>query len=133
MPRRNRNKGKGRARKSTKIRSARPKMGGAPVAVSEDIQQYTVFMPARTGQRGIRMKACLPITTLQRASSNATIGYGLIEPGLVQSSALALNLTEPRAFSAPATLNNVEYVSPVFDLIASAFTRYKINSLKFHY
>jgi hypothetical protein len=44
-----------------------------------------------------------------------------------------LNLTQPAALSGGGTKVNSQYTSPVFDLIASAFVRYRVNSLKFHY
>jgi hypothetical protein len=46
---------------------------------------------------------------------------------------MQLNLTEPVALQPAGTAVSDEYVSPVFDLIASAFARYRVNKLVFHY
>ena len=131
MPRRknNNNKAKGKGR----VRTARPKMGGAPVAVSEDLQQYTVFLPSRRGVRGIRMKTCAAIATVLRTSSGAGTNNGLIMKDNQRFKAAQLNLTDPIRMGELGLFAQDAYLSPVFDLIASAFVRYEVKSLKFHY
>lgn len=104
-------------------------MGGAPVAVSEDIQQYTVFLPNH-GPRSIRMKTCAAICEINREGGTTQSGFNMLSGN--GATAIMLNLTEPRRVQDSNTTNE-NYVSPVFDLLASAFTRYKIHSLKFHY
>lgn len=123
-------KGNGRKAKPTKpkLRSARTPMGGAPVAVSEDLQQYTRF--AGSGDR-LRMRTCAAISQIMRKGDT---GNALQDPSTLDCyCSLQLNLTQPAGLTSAGTKQNTEYISPVFDLIASAFVRYRMLSLKFHY
>lgn len=118
-------------KKLLKLRGARTPMGGAPVAISEDLQQFTRFSRGGSGD-SLVMHSCAAIVEI---SNQVTIaqGAGLFSPGGNTSMSLQLNLTEPAGLTQTGTKQNLSYVSPVFDLIASAFVRYRVRSLKFHY
>lgn len=104
-------------------------MTGASVAVSDDIQQFTRFLPGN--HNSIRMHTCAAIAQVQRSVSNA-VGGALNQVNGVYVTT-QLNLTEPAGLTATGAKQACEYVSPVFDLIASAFVRYKVKRLKFIY
>lgn len=106
-------------------------MQGAPVAVSSDIQQYTQFSSGRTGN-ALKMRTCAAIAEIQRISTDIR-GSALALSGGVTAPSMQLNLTEPMVNSPTSGIVAVDYVSPVFDLLASAFTRYRISKLIFHY
>lgn len=120
-------------KKNNVRRGATNKFSGAPVAVSEDIQQYTVFLLSRRGTRGIRMKTCAAIATVLRTSSTVGANNGLIMKDNQRFKCAQLNLTDPIRLDEAGGIAQDAYLSPVFDLIASAFTRYEVKSLKFHY
>lgn len=104
-------------------------MTAAPVAVSDDLQQYTRFMG--TGTNGnMRMKACAPICQLLSTATTGNDRAILISANGAQ--AVQLNLTEPTRVSG-STRAVSDYVSPVFDLISTSFVRYKLRNLRFHY
>jgi hypothetical protein len=46
---------------------------------------------------------------------------------------LQLNATSPAVLSDSGTKSEQDYLSPVFDLIGSAFVRYRVEKLVFHY
>ncbi len=120
--------GKGRARP----RAANVPFGGAAVAVSRDLQQYTSFSAGRS-RDSLRMRTCAAIAQIQRSTSATTVGCGLQLPSGNQGTSLQLNLTQPALLQPTGTKSNEGFVSPVFDLIASAFVKYRVNSLRFHY
>lgn len=125
-------KSKKRNPSKLKLRSARTPMGGAPVAISEDLQQFTRF--SGSNRDNLRMHTCAAIAQIAREVADAGVGAAIVTPSSTDGFvSMQLNLTQPSALSAIGGKVNVEYVSPVFDLIASAFVRYKITSLKFHY
>lgn len=117
------------ATKKIKPRMAISQMLGAPAGVSQDLQQFTNFSAGRNG--GIRMHSCVAIYQVQKTTTNAN-GSALDGPGLQVVSA-QLNLTDPKGYDTSGNVTSVEYVSPVYDLIASSFVRYRINRLVFHY
>lgn len=114
------------------VRGGNAGMSGAPVGVSEDIQQYTTFSTGRS-KDGLRMRACAAICELNRISNSAPPGALNLPTGTGSAMSCQLNLTQPAELTNLGAKLNVEYTSPVFDLIASAFVRYKVNGLKFHY
>jgi hypothetical protein len=104
-------------------------MRGAPVAVSGDLQQYTKFSTSRSGT-GIVLHTCVAIAELNRISTSA---QGGVLNGTNELMSMQLNLTQPAGLSNAGTKINTTYVSPVFDLIASAFVKYRVKKLIFHY
>lgn len=114
-------------------------MSGAPVAVSRDLQQYTQF--ASSGD-GLVMRTCAPISIIRREASNVSIPSGNYPFGALvndavgnlnfQAAAMRLSPTAPYS-RLNATLFPVKFTSPVWDLIGSAFTRYRVKKLSFHY
>lgn len=104
-------------------------MYGAPVAVSSDIQQYTKFGTARSAD-GLRMRTCAAINQIYRESTTAQ-GGALNSANKAIS--MQLNLTQPAVLTNAGLKANSSFVSPVFDLIASAFVRFCVRGLKFHY
>jgi hypothetical protein len=118
-----------RARKGARF--AVSQMQGAPAGVSQDLQQFTRFLPG-SNPEGIKMHTCVPLVQVERASTLS--GGGGLFPGSGSTEAMAvqLNLTNPRWRGASSEFA-ADYVSPVFDLIASAFVRFRISKLVFHY
>lgn len=106
-------------------------VAGAPAAVSEDIQQFTRFYPGSSSE-SLTMHTCVAISELLRETSAAQ-GTGLLQPGPAAGISLQLNLTQPALLTAAGAKNVVNYVSPVYDLIASAFARYRVKRCVFHY
>lgn len=111
-------------------KTSRARVDGAPVAVSNDLQQYTRFSSGRDGS-SLRMHTCCAITEVNRTSTTAAPA-GLLFSGVLQATAVQLSLTRPFA-RADASGLSVGFTSPVWDLIGSAFTRYRIKKLIFHY
>jgi hypothetical protein len=107
-------------------------MIGAPAGVSQDLQQFTRFYPSKNGN-GLRMHTCAPIVEVLR-TFNSTSGAAIF--GAVSADgrlSMQLNLTQPATLTDAGTKTLDGFTSPVFDLIASAFVRYKIDRLVFHY
>lgn len=113
-------------------RSSSAYMGGAPVAVSTDLQQWTRF--EGKGDRLV-MHACAAAFQFQNNTAHATSGGCVVadDGNPYQSVAIGLNncLGNPPGGSGAEVA--VGYISPIWDLIGSAFTRYKITKLIFHY
>ena len=104
---------------------------GAPVGVSQDLQQFTRFRPNQEGD-GLSMHVCAAITNIIRATTSASVGTGLGSPSGAFAS-VQLNLTDPAGLTAAGTKSPFQLITPIFDLIASAFVRYKVKKLIFHY
>lgn len=120
-----------RGRKSKTLRLNTSGMTGAPVGVSQDLQQFTRFYPG-SARENLRMHVCAAISEISRISST-TSGSALVDPAGNQSLSMQMNLTEPAGLITAGTKFNSEWTSPVFDLIASAFVRYRVRKLIFHY
>lgn len=107
--------------------------GNAPAAVSDDLQQFVRFMP---GSKESHLKVCARVP-LYFVNSNYHDGTNLIRGGLSLTSTnsfpyIALSsITGIYAGGGTDVVKN--YISPVFNLIGSAFTRYKIKGCKFLY
>lgn len=111
-------------------------MSGAPAAVSRDLQQYTEFAGS---DGGLIMRTCAAISDMRRvvsnvvsAAANGAFSNKNSSGNIIQSSAMALSPTQPVGLFEDDA-RELTYLSPVFDLIGSAFTRYKIRKLIFHY
>jgi putative flippase GtrA len=115
---------------SANRRRAAAAMGGAPVAISEDMQQFTRF-GGGSSPDSITMHTCVALTELLRVANHSS-GTAIGTPGGPGIS-LQLNLTQPARLSNAGTKFNTSYITPVFDLIASAFVKYKVHKLVFHY
>ena len=122
---------KGNRKNSRRARSALTPIGGAPVAISQDLQQFTRFSRG-SAEDSITMHTCAAISQILRATSNS-VGTAILSPGANTGVSLQLNLTQPASLSQTGTKVNVNYTSPIFDLIASAFVRYRVKKLIFHY
>jgi hypothetical protein len=109
-------------------------MQGAPAGVSQDLQQFTKFLPGKSPE-GIRIHTCVPLAQVQRTSTGAD-GSGLVPANpsgsVTEAMSVQLSLTSPQ-WLGDLTTFGADYTSPVFDLIASAFVRYKVTKLVFHY
>ncbi len=122
--------------KKSKQRQARPRRrnvkfqaSGAPASVSDDITQFTRFLPTNTGE-GITMHTCCAV---------AEIGAGIgTTAGLFASSgnsrySATLSPTNPIWKGIAGAIAADGWISPVWDLIGSTFTRYRVKELQFHY
>jgi len=105
-------------------------ISGAPVAVAVSRQQFVHF---GQGERkdSLRMKCRINLADVQRISTAAQ-GNGLFD-GTQAFVSEQLNLTAPMGLTGAGTKTAANWISPIFDLIASAFTRYRVRGLKFHY
>lgn len=105
---------------------------GAPAGVSQDLQQFTRFLPSNGGN-GIRIHSCFALASILRISSDAQ-GAGLRDgTGGSTGISMQLSATDPALLAAGGTKSSADFVSPIFDLIASAFVRYRVTRLVFHY
>jgi len=112
-------------------RTAGPQMMGAPAGVSQDLQQFTKFLPS-SNPAGIRLHTCVAISQVCKETVGTTGNGLLVTSGNTYMSA-QLNLTDPAWLTSAGTKVAQPFITPVFDLIASAFVRYKIKKLVFHY
>jgi len=104
---------------------------GAPASVSTDVIQFTRFKPSNNG-RGLTMHTCAAIATVGTTGVTGTGQWGLIAESGNNYGAVALSLTNPLwAFDGTSEADG--FLSPIYDLIASAFVRYRVLSCKFHY
>lgn len=80
------------------------------------------------------MHTCVPVFEIARTTT-ATYAGGALFRGFTQAyKSVQLNLTSPSGLLDSGTkIDDVGYTSPVYDLIASAFTRYKLKKVVFHY
>lgn len=118
-----------RKQRKTARAGLRATVGGAPVAVSNDLRQYTRFSSGRSGET-LKMTTCCAISEVLRNIASPTKG-ALWLNGLGVN-AVQLSLTSPYGRLGAAGFNT-PFTSPVWDLIGSAFTRYRVNKLVFHY
>lgn len=116
--------------KASRVRGA-PSMQGAPVAVSQDMQQYTKFS-AGSDSDSIRMHTCAAIAQI-RNQVTVPQGPAFSFPASIEGMSCQLNLTQPASLRYDGSKANTSFVSPVFDLIASAFVKYRVHKLVFHY
>lgn len=112
----------------------RSNLASAPAAVSSFARQYVRFGGGKGGEV-LTMEACLPILNVgQIATGTAGAAPAIVGDGVTtfsgQSGQLGLTTFDVQD-SGLAVLSN--YLSPVFDLIGSAFTRYRIRKCSFHY
>jgi len=105
-------------------------MTGAPAGVSQDLQQFTRFRPGSTPE-SITLHTCAAIYDVLKEASS-TNGAAL-QNGGTERYAVQLNLTAPMGVSGAGTKSAYGFISPIFDLIASSFVRYRIRKLIFHY
>lgn len=118
----------GKAKRVKRSNNSRSEAMGAPAAVSNDLQQYTRFTGSKNG---LVMHTCCAVAEINKTST-APISGGALKMLGNNLASVQLNLTAPigrnasGAFAAP-------FLSPVWDLIGSAFTRYRVRKLVFHY
>jgi len=117
----------GPKRKTNRPRNSSPQINAAPAATSQSLRPFTKFMKG-PDSGSISMHTCVPIAELLSVAVTA-LGVGAIHTQGAQSSAMTLSLTKP--LSELATV--LQFTSPVYDLIASAFTRYRVRKVVFHY
>lgn len=77
------------------------------------------------------MHTCAAICEIRR-EVNPAAGGAILLPGVAAVS-VQMNLTAPSALGNGGLKTLDDFTSPVFDLIASAFVRYRVNKLIFHY
>jgi len=106
-------------------------MQGAPAGVSQDLQQFTQFRPSQN-REGICMNTCVAVAEILKETATAT-GTALSFSGGDLGISCQLNMTDPARLTTAGAKAAVDFITPVFDLIASAFVRYKVKKLIFHY
>lgn len=105
-------------------------MQGAPAGVSQDLQQFTRFKPGST-EGSLVIQSCAAIARLVRVPPVAGgPGFGDVSS---QYNSVQLNLTDPAGLLPAGTKTPFTYMTPIFDLIGSAFVRYRMKKLIFHY
>lgn len=103
-------------------------MSGAPVSVSSDIQQFTRF----SGRGGtLVMHTCAALAEL--CSDVPADTKGAFADGDSTASAIQLSLTDPAARLNDGTKKDFEFVSPIWDQLASVFVKYTVRSCKLKY
>jgi hypothetical protein len=104
----------------------------APVAVSDDLQQYVRFSSGRKDS-SLRMEACVP---LYQITGNSYASSTLAKGGLKDNGTgnwPYIRLSSVGGISGISADTERPYISPIFELIATAFVRYKIEKLTFVY
>jgi len=108
--------------------------GNAPAAVSDDLQQYVRFSSG-SKDGSLRLTACVPMFQICGNGYNAG---NLFKGGFIVGSGpsagfpyATLSSTEGHYVTTADTV--VEYISPIFKLISTAFVRYRILKLRFIY
>lgn len=114
------------------VRYTEPKIYGAPQAVSQDLQQFTRFLPGRNSS-SLRMHTCFAVCNVLRQNAIASDAGAIEMLNANPANSLQLNLTSPARLTEAGTKGNADYLSPIFDLIGSAFVRYKVDKAVFHY
>lgn len=133
MPRKSKNNRSHPYRRSAAGMGAAPNWGPAtaPVAVSRNRSQETTF--SRGSKPGsLVMHTNAAICRILKETTSATTGAALNFPGGVGISC-ELNLTHPLRLGVGGTAALDGFITPIFDLIASAFVRYRLKRLAFHY
>lgn len=132
MPKRNKQSG-GPKRKRYRPESRGPPNWGpsmAPAAVSTNRTQSVRFSAgSRPGD--LRMKTTAAIARVLKETVGTDQGSILLTT--FRGTSVELNLTHPLLLNAAGTANLDGFITPIYDLIASAFVRYRLRSLKFHY
>jgi len=100
----------------------------APVGRSGARKQKTSFY---AHNEGIGIRSCAAIYQVASETNTAT-GTALVNPNNIYQS-VQLNLTDPAGLRTAGTKESCPFTSPIFDLIASAFVRYRVKKLVFHY
>jgi len=107
-------------------------MMGAPAGVSQDLQQFTEFYPHPAGRTGIQIHSCAAIYNVRKIAAGS-VGGALSGITAGESISIQLNLTDPAGLANAGTKSAHGFLTPIFDLIGSAFVRYKVKKLVFHY
>jgi len=103
----------------------------APAAISHDRGQFTRFS-AGSKPGSLVMHTNAAISRFLTENTHATSTGALNMPGGFGVSA-ELNLTHPLRLGPGGTAALDSFITPIFDLIASAFVRYRLRKLCFHY
>lgn len=107
-------------------RAKRPQVNSAPAATSQSLRPFTRFLKG-PDSNSISMHTCVPICEILSVS-NGTGGALQTATGTI-STGITLSLTRPINQASAA----VEFTSPVYDLISSVFTRYRVRKVMLHY
>lgn len=137
MPNRRKQRGKAKAAAKDAYRerpSKRMGMAGAPVSVSEDLQQFTKF--AGSG-RGLVMKTMGALYEIASTSLTSSTGAAFFsnDSATRPLSSIQLSPTRPLGWDpiGGTATANASFLSPIWDLIGTAFVRYRVTKLCFHY
>lgn len=104
----------------------------APAAASSDMRQFTSFKPgSKPGNLVMHTNAA--ISRVLRENTAATSTGAMLPGNGFLGVSLELNLTHPLRLDATGGANLDSFITPIFDLIASAFVRYRLRKLVFHY
>ena len=108
-------------------------IGGAPVAVSRDLEQKTRFSTGKNGQ-SLVMRTCFALSQLARIanSDNGSFG-GFVSTAPATRTAIQLSPTLPLSRDGASSSILFPYLSPILELIASAFVKFKVKKCIFHY
>jgi hypothetical protein len=104
----------------------------APSAVSDMLRQHIKF--GGTGE-ALSLHGLIAVANVGQTAAGGASADGLVDGSSNAFTGIRLSPTRPSGtgFNGAAAIAIVEFVSPALDLLGSAFTRYKVKKLKFHY
>jgi hypothetical protein len=104
----------------------------APVAVSDDLQQYVRFSSGRKDS-SLRLEACIPLYEICGNSNDGSPRLGGLISDFTDLNRPYARLGSTGGIYGQNVDNDSNYISPVFLLIGSSFVRYKVEKLSFIY
>lgn len=125
--------GSAQQRQKRKTAGRNPQFASAPVGVSDMKIQYTRFERG-TGDSSLVMHSCAALANLSISSvgSAGTVATMQFNGSVNQRQSAQLALTQLIVASGGTSVVD-NMISPAWDLIASAFTRYRVKRCVFHY
>lgn len=125
--------GSAQQKQKRKTAGRSPQFASAPVGVSDMKIQYTRFERG-SGDSSLVMHSCAALTNLNISSvgSAGSVATMQFNGSAIQRQSAQLALTQlVVAAGGTSVVDNM--ISPAWDLIASAFTRYRVKRCIFHY
>jgi len=139
MQKKSNKKSKSKARKVQRRGKGRrgESLSSAPVAVSDNLQQFVRFAGGKNSSN-LRVSTILPLFQIcsnSRASSADVIGSFLVTTSSASEQFDSICLSSTVGLHNPVvdTETIVDYISPILQLLGTAFVRYKIDECRFIY
>lgn len=128
-------KGQRKGQKQTqRTEDAKLQFAAAPSAVSSNMRQYVRFPKGNGRSDGITMEACIALAGVGIASSGSAGSVPTMQFAQSATFRDSAQLSLTQLIVSTAGAGSVDgAVSPAWDLISSAFTRFRVKRLVFHY